>query len=97
MKIILQVVLLITSSVQRSCGQLLPCNAILQKVCSTNQTYATTISPDPLPTKINLCLKIYEVIAIDDDQQTVSLSVKAMADWQDYRLDVNRSKDYVER
>ena len=47
--------------------------------------------------QINLSLKIYEVIAIDENQQTVSLSVKAMADWQDYRLDVNRSKDYIER
>ena len=97
MKIILQITLIITSFLQLCSGQLLPCNAIMQKVCSINQTYATTISPDPLPTKINLSLKIYEVIAIDEDQQTVSLSVKAMADWQDHRLDVNRSKDYIER
>jgi hypothetical protein len=76
-----------------SLGKLLPCSKITQKVCTKSQDYVGEISPDPLPTPINITLKFYEIKGVDETEQTVTLSMKTMMEWQDYRLDVNRSKD----
>ena len=83
--------------VQNCTGNLLPCTKISQKVCSKTEDYVSVISPDPLPTNINLTLKIFEVMGVDEAEQTMTLSMMAIVEWQDYRLDVNRSKDYIER
>ena len=42
-------------------------------------------------------LRIYDVIGVDEEEQTITLSLKAIVEWQDNRLDVNRSKEYIER
>ena len=46
---------------------------------------------------MNVTLKFFEVIGVDEIAQTVTLSINANLYWNDYRLDVNRSKDYIER
>ena len=55
------------------------------------------ISPNPLPTKIILKLKFFEVVSVDETKCTVTLSFKTMVDWQDHRLDVNRSSDSIQK
>ena len=83
--------------VKTSFGKLLTCPEITQKVCTKSQKYVGEISPDPLPTSINLTLKFYEIKDVDEIQQTVTLSMKVIVEWQDYRLDVNRSKDDTQK
>ena len=78
-------------------GILLPCTERMQEVCTNTNNYITTTNPDPFPTKINMTLKFYEVLDVDEDKQTITLSMKAFLEWQDYRLDVNRSKEYIEK
>ena len=97
MKVYLQLVMTILFMVPISTGKLLPCAETMQEVCFQGQNYISTNSPEPFPTMINLRLKVFEVMGVDEGQQTMSLSMMAVVDWQDFRLDVNRSKDYIER
>ena len=83
--------------VKISLGKLLSCSNISQKVCTKSQEYVGEISPDPLPTSINLTLKFYEIKGVDETQQTVTLSMKVIVEWHDYRLDVNRSIDDTQK
>ena len=41
--------------------------------------------------------QIQEILNVDETQEIVSLSIKALLEWQDKRLDVNRSKTYIEK
>ena len=78
-------------------GKLLLCSKIKQSVCAKNKNYNSESNPEPFPTKINIGLKFNEVIGINEEQQTITLSIKAGFAWHDYRLDVNRSKDDIKR
>ena len=42
-------------------------------------------------------MKFFEVIGVDEIAQTVTLSINANLYWNDYRLDVNRSEEYIKR
>ena len=75
---------------------LLPCHEIMQELCTT-QNYVTTINPDPIPTKVNITIANLEVLAVDEIYETVTLSMKVNLEWQDHRLSVNRSMDYIEK
>ena len=75
---------------------LLPCSKVVQELC-TQQDYIPTINPDPIPVEVNTTLIIQEVIDVDETQEVVTLSIRAMLEWQDHRLDVNRSKAYIEK
>ena len=77
--------------------KLVPCAAISLKVCTREPDYVTEISPNPLPTNINLKFKFFEVVSVDETKHTVTLSFKTMVDWQDHRLDVNRSSDSIQK
>ena len=75
---------------------LLPCNEIMQELCTT-QNYVTTINPDPIPTKVNITIVSLEVLFVDEIHETLTLSMKVNLEWQDHRLSVNRSMDYIEK
>ena len=75
---------------------LLPCNKVIQELCAL-QDYIPTINPDPIPAEVNITLIIQEILNVDETQEIVSLSIKALLEWQDHRLDVNRSKAYIEK
>ena len=75
---------------------LLPCNKVIQELCAL-QDYIPTINPDPIPAEVNITLIIQEILNVDETQEIVSLSIKALLEWQDPRLDVNRSKAYIEK
>ena len=86
-------------AIQSSFGKLLPCNEThnQNQVCTKSQNYVTEISPEPFPTQIKLKLKFYEIIGVDESKQTVTLSIRPYVEWIDQRLDVNRTKDYIEK
>ena len=75
---------------------LLPCNKVIQELCAL-QDYIPTINPDPIPAEVNITLIIQEILNVDETQESVSLSMKSLLEWQDKRLDVNRSKTYIEK
>ena len=75
---------------------LLPCSEVIQELC-TVQDYIPTINPDPIPAEVNITLIIQEILNVDETQEIVSLSIKTLLEWQDKRLDVNRSKTYIEK
>ena len=97
MKFNLHLAILIGITLKFCVGKLLPCSEVMQEVCTTAENYVSKNIPEPFPTKIDLKLKLYEIIEVDETQQTVTLSMKAMIEWHDGRLDVNRSKDYIDR
>ena len=78
-------------------GKLSPCGKIMQKVCYITEDYKDEINPEPLPSKINITLKMFEVTDVNEKHQTLTMSMRAIVEWQDHRLDVNRSKDYIDR
>ena len=69
----------------------------MQSVCTKNDEYNSVNNPEPLPNKIDISLRFYDVLSVDEAEQTITLSMKAVIAWNDNRLDVNRSKEYVER
>ena len=75
---------------------LLPCSEVMQELCAV-QDYIPTINPDPIPAEVNITLIIQEILNVDETQEIVTLSIKALLEWQDLRLDVNRSKAYIEK
>ena len=75
---------------------LLPCSEVMQQLCAV-QDYIPTINPDPIPAEVNITLIIQEILNVDETQEIVTLSIKALLEWQDLRLDVNRSKAYIEK
>ena len=78
-------------------GDLLPCKeSVESKVCFNIQDYVKTVNPQPLPTQINIIISVFDIIDVDEVQQTVTLMLKIVLEWQDYRLDVNRSKEESE-
>ena len=97
MKFNLHLAILIGITLKFCVGKLLPCSEVMQEVCTTADNYVSKNIPEPFPAKIDLKLKLYEIIEVDETQQTVTLSMKAMIEWHDGRLDVNRSKDYIDR
>ena len=92
-----QILVIISLFVLNHAEKLVPCADISLKVCTKEPDYVTEISPNPLPTKIILKLKFFEVVSVDETKNTVTLSFKTMVDWQDHRLDVNRSSDSIQK
>ena len=94
----LLVIITILSFLDYICAKkpLLPCSEVMQELCAI-QDYISTINPDPIPTEVNITLIIQQVLNVDEKQEIVSLSMKALLEWQDKRLDVNRSKTYIEK
>ena len=46
--------------------------------------------------KINT-LSVFDIIDVNEEDQTVKLMFKIILEWQDYRMDVNRTKGDVTR
>ena len=59
--------------------------------------YVSTNNPEPLPTKVDIMLNVFDIIDVDEGSQSVTLILKIVLEWQDFRLDVNRSKVDEER
>ena len=79
-------------------GNLVPCmESVESKVCFKEQDYVRTVNPQPLPTQINIIISVFDIIDVDEAQQTVTLMLKIVLEWQDYRLDVNRTIEESER
>ena len=92
-----QILVVISLFVLIHAEKLALCAATSLKVCTEEPDYVAEISPNPLPTKIILKLKFFEVVSVDETKHTVTLSFKTMVDWQDHRLDVNRSSDSLQK
>ena len=61
-------------------------------LCSTGQSF---IFPKWLVTKS--ILSVFDIIDVNEEDQTVKLMFKIILYWQDYRMDVNRTKGDVTR
>ena len=82
-------------------GKILTCKeSVESNVCfdvEKIQDYVNSINPEPLPTEIDIGLKVRDITDVDENQQTVTLSIKADFEWKDSRLDVKRSKEDKEK
>ena len=87
--------------VSETSGKILTCNkSVESNVCfdvEKIQDYVNSINPEPLPTEIDIGLKVRDITDVDENQQTVTLSIKADFEWKDSRLDVKRSKEDKEK
>jgi hypothetical protein len=55
------------------------------------------VSPKPLPTKVEMSINIYDIIGVNEVQQTVTLMLRVRLMWQDFLLNVTRSDKDLER
>ena len=55
------------------------------------------VSPKPLPTKVEMSINIYDIIGVNEVQQTVTLMLRVRLMWQDFLLNVTRSDEDLER
>ena len=79
-------------------GKILPCNESVQsKVCFLKEDYVPTKSPSPWPTMIDLIVKVNDINEVNEEEQTVELSLKVTLDWHDSRLSVNQSKEDIDK
>ena len=72
-------------------------NSIENEVCYKDIPYLTSINPEPLPNFINVTLNVNDVTDVNEEDQTVTLMLKLILEWNDPRLSVKRSKEYIER
>ena len=66
-------------------------------VCSKNENYVSSTVPEPHPTNIDILLKFYDIIGVDEADQTIAITLKAVFKWQDNRLDVNRTQEQIDK
>ena len=55
------------------------------------------VSPKPLPTKVEMSINIYDIIGVNEVQQTVTLMLRVRLMWQDFLLNVTRSDEDLKR
>ena len=55
------------------------------------------VSPNPLPTKVEMSINIYDIIEVNEVHQTITLMLRVRLMWQDFRLNVTRSDEDLER
>ena len=89
--------LVILVSIQICLSQILPCNETIDIVCSKTENYVTSRAPEPWPRNINILLKFYDIIGVNEAHQTITVTLKAVFEWQDYRLDINQSQEHIEK
>ena len=89
--------LIVLFSIHICQSRLLPCNKTIDIVCSKTKNYVTSRIPEPWPTSINILLKFYDIIGVDEADQTIAVTLKTVFEWQDYRLDVNRSQEKIDK
>ena len=75
----------------------MPCKETKDTVCSRFETYVSANNPEPMPVNINISLKFYDVIGVNEADQTITLTLKAVIEWQDLRIDVNRSQKHIDK
>ena len=78
-------------------GEILPCKkSVESKLCffaDNIHEYVKTISPEPIPTLINITITINDIFEVDEEKKSVTLAMKIILEWFDFRLDVKRSKE----
>ena len=67
------------------------------EVCYQQNPYIVSTSPAPLPTLVNITVKIKDVISINEEKQSMTIKFRFSLGWYDSRLHVKRSDDYTER
>ena len=50
-----------------------------------------------MPVNINILLKFYDIIGVNEVDQTITVTLKAVFEWQDHRIDVNRSQKHIDK
>ena len=83
-------------------GKILPCNTSIEsEVCFDGvdniAEYISTKSPHPLPTLIDIGLFFYDIIDVDEEEQTVSFLMTINLRWHDDRLSVKKSQADIEK
>ena len=86
----LSLILILASLAEISGEKLLPCTQVKEKICFSSQDYIPENEPEPMPNKINITLKILDVIGVDETQHTINLLIYAFIHWQDNRLNISR-------
>ena len=89
--------LIVLFSIHTCLSLLLPCNETINIVCSIAENYVSSRIPEPWPKKINILLKFYDIIGVNEVDQTTTVTLKAVFEWQDHRIDVNRSQEHIEK
>ena len=62
-------------------------------VCFENRNYQPTLEPQ-MPTNVNLTFCIHDILEVNENEKTITMSFKLLLEWFDKRLSVNRSKHY---
>ena len=73
------------------------CNQKEESLKKSNFSIIQTVSPKPLPTKVEMSLNIYDIVGVNEAQQTVTLMLRVDLMWQDFLLNVTRSDEDLER
>ena len=89
--------LIVLFSIRICLSRLLPCNETTNIVCSKTENYVSSGVPEPLPTNINILLKFYDIIGVNEVDQTITVTLQAVFEWQDPRIDVNRSQEHIDK
>ena len=77
-------------------GKILPCNTSIEsEVCFEGvdniAEYISTKSPHPLPTLSDIGLFFYDIIDVDEEEQTATFFMKIKLRWHDHRISVKQS------
>ena len=59
--------------------------------------YVPTNSPQPLPTMIDIIIKVDDINEVDEEEQTVELSLRITLFWNDSRLSATQSKEDIDK
>ena len=88
---------MISFSINTCLSSLLPCNTSVNIVCSKTEKYVSAKTPEPMPVNIKILLKFYDIIEVNEADQTITVNLKAVFKWQDQRIDVNRSQEHIDK
>ena len=59
-----------------------PNDAFVSCVGNNSQDYVSTVNPEPVPTQVDIILSVFDIIDVNEAQQTVKLMFKIILEWQ---------------
>lgn len=90
MRLSVIILFILTSSIE--CAVLNCDEGVLGQVCKNGSRLTDFFNaPAPFPTRVNLTLNIIDIIALDEEAQTITMQMKFIFQWVDKRLGVSRT------
>ena len=94
------IVVVIILSISSCYGNIHQCNSeenVESNVCTLVHPKHIFDAPIPRPVDIDITISFEDVTELDEEKETVTLSLRITLEWNDTRLSLNRTKEDIDK